>query len=202
MKRRCVCMAGLFFDYPSNFLRTAGMGAESKIIKFGTGLPLRARPIRGELISDRFIRKATDDVNNAGGIDIGGVNYKWQVINIRSWLRSGPGTGCRKTIGRWRQGRHRFIMGGVSRPLCLDFLSSHKILHFATGTAHHYGSGQSGRSISLTGLRRKASVGVSKYLGRQGIKTAVFINPDEDHGRAHSKARVAQMEAVGVKISW
>jgi branched-chain amino acid transport system substrate-binding protein len=40
---------------------------------------------------------------------------------------------------------------------------------------------------------------VTKYLGNLGIKTAVHVNPDDAHGRAHYAERAQQMEAVGVK---
>ena len=201
MARRYVRMTGLFLGLL--FLISYGQpvwSAESKIIKFGTGLPLSGPAYTWGVNFDRFIRRATDDVNNAGGINIGGVNYKWQVITYDHGYVPARALDVAKRLVDGDKVDIVSIMGGGVQTMCLDFISSRKILHFATGTAHHFWIGPKWPlNFSHWPPAEAALWGVSRYLGSLGIKTAAFINPDEDHGRAHSKGRVAQMEAVGVK---
>jgi branched-chain amino acid transport system substrate-binding protein len=201
MNKRWVGVVGLLFGLLLLiFCARPGLSAESKIIKFGTGLPLSGPAYTWGVNFDRFIRKATDDINKAGGIDIGGVNYKWQVITYDHGYVPARALDVAKRLVDGDKVDIVSIMGGGVQTMCLDFLSSRKILHFATGTAHHYWIGPKWPLNFSYWPPAEASLwGMTKYLGRLGIKTAVFTNPDEDHGRAHSKARVAQMEAVGVK---
>ena len=203
MKKTCLGKLGLLV-LVGLFLLICGaqpaLSAESKIIKFGTGLPLSGPAYTWGVNFDRFIRKATDDVNNAGGIDIGGVNYKWKVITYDHGYVPARALTVAKRLIDGDKVDIISLMGGGVQTMCLDYISSHKILHFATGVAHHYWIGPKYPLNFAYWPPTEASLwGVSKYLGGLGIKTAVFIDPDEDHGRAHTKGRKAQMKAAGVE---
>jgi branched-chain amino acid transport system substrate-binding protein len=177
-----------------------GLSAESKMLKLGTGLPLSGPAYTWGVNFDRFIRKAAEDVNKAGGMQVGDVNYKWQIITYDHAYVPARALDVATRLVEGDKVDIVSIMGGGVQTMCLDFLSKRKILHFATGVAHSYWIGPKWPLNFAYWPPAEASLwGVSKYLGRSGIKTAVFINPDEDHGRAHGKDRIQQTEAAGGK---
>ena len=171
--------------------------SQEKILKFGSAMPLSGAASSWGINFDRFIRKGCEDVNEAGGIQVGSVRYKWQVITYDHGYVPGRALDVVTRLIEGDKVDFISVYGGGVQSTLLELLGKHKMLNFAGGINMNVGS-KAPLNFSSWPQANYAFWPASQVLAHLGIKTGVFVMADDEYGHAHVAGRVEQSKAVGI----
>lgn len=181
---------------------------QAEVLKLGISAPMSGAAANWGLGQEWAARKAAQEINDAGGVTVGGKNYTFDVVAYDNKYSAAEGT----KIGQQliNRDRSRFVVGGIGTApiLALQSLTERNgVLMFQSawgksikGPQHPLTFTQSNTPFEILGP-------LYTYIKEQNpnIKTVAILNPNDATGKETLPVAQEVWDSLGVKVidvSW
>lgn len=176
---------------------------QSKTLVLGISAPMSGAAATWGLGQEWTAKQAVNEINEAGGVNVGGKNYKFEVRAYDNKYNAAEGTKVAQTIVN-RDGSH-YVVGsiGTAPILALQSLTErNRIIMFTSA----WGKSVKGPSKPYTFTQSNTPFEILEPLydyvkeKHPDIKTVVMLNPNDATGKETEPVAEKAWEALGVKV--
>lgn len=176
---------------------------QSKTLVLGISVPMSGAAATWGLGQEWTAKQAVNEINEAGGVNVGGKNYKFEVRAYDNKYNAAEGTKVAQTIVN-RDGSH-YVVGsiGTAPILALQSLTErNRIIMFTSA----WGKSVKGPSKPYTFTQSNTPFEILEPLydyvkeKHPDIKTVVMLNPNDATGKETEPVAEKAWEALGVKV--